>query len=104
MSHSDLCKTLEYKEATQFRSIRSLSWEFTRALLYSISPKDQFVFQTFMSIDLGGSFTEAPKCTVDRFDSPYSPRYDGQASTHFPLPQPYSSDLPLASQDRTSLL
>ncbi|GBN77622.1 hypothetical protein AVEN_215990-1 [Araneus ventricosus] len=49
-------------------------------LHYSISNNDQFAFHPFKSIDLGGSFTEAPKRTTSRFDPPTPPM--------LPLPPP----------------
>ncbi|GBM29873.1 hypothetical protein AVEN_110378-1 [Araneus ventricosus] len=49
------------------------SWTFTIRLFYSIWTNNRFVFNTFESIHMGGSFTKAPKRTNGCVDSPTPP-------------------------------
>ncbi|GBM07711.1 hypothetical protein AVEN_137593-1 [Araneus ventricosus] len=56
------------------------NWASTSSPTHSICPEDGFVSHRFKSIDLGGSFTEAPICTVGRFDSPHRDRISGTPS------------------------
>ncbi|GBN45535.1 hypothetical protein AVEN_226238-1 [Araneus ventricosus] len=53
--------------------ISVLSWEFTTTQHYSIWTNDNFVFHPFKSIDLGGSFKDAPKRTTSCFYPPTPP-------------------------------
>ncbi|GBN12741.1 hypothetical protein AVEN_35692-1 [Araneus ventricosus] len=41
-----------------------LSWTFVTTQIYSIWTNDWFVFHPFKSMDIGGSFTDAPKRTT----------------------------------------
>ncbi|GBM77550.1 hypothetical protein AVEN_102799-1 [Araneus ventricosus] len=99
------------------------SWAFTSSPIHSIWPKDRFIFHRFKLIDLARSFTEAPKCTIGRFDPPYSPfhtrggfrslerasspprsEFSSLTPTHISPTQPHTGDLSLASKDHFSLL
>ncbi|GBO19647.1 hypothetical protein AVEN_135886-1 [Araneus ventricosus] len=53
--------------------ISVLSWGFTTKLHYSILTNDRFVSHPFNSIDLGGSFKDAPKRTTSCFYPPTPP-------------------------------
>ncbi|GBM85112.1 hypothetical protein AVEN_62868-1 [Araneus ventricosus] len=53
--------------------ISVLRWGFKTTLHYSIWTNDRFVSHPFKSIDLGGSFTDAPKRTTSCFYPPTPP-------------------------------
>ncbi|GBM90599.1 hypothetical protein AVEN_205810-1 [Araneus ventricosus] len=77
MSRGEHCRSLLSKSAMFWREYSDdqlcrgdLNWAFTSSPIHSIWTKGRFVFHRFKSIDLGRSFTEAPKCTIGHFTPP----------------------------------